>query len=100
MTNLNVTVMCNCVYNSCHVQLCIELIQGGCEAQVECPISEGAGKLVRLLNMINNLVCWKNKEGICCCSEPAGETAEGFEAGGVCRCHGQCHQQVWLNFVL
>ena len=71
-------------------------MQGGCEAQVECPISEGAGKLVRLLNMINNLVCWNNKECICCCSEPAGETAEGFEARGVCRCHGQCHQQVPL----
>ena len=31
------------------------------------------------------------------CSESTCEAAEGSQAGGVRRCNGQCHQQVFID---
>ena len=89
------------------MELCLRLVfilfvQGGCQAQAECPVPEGAGMLLKLA-----ISCSINKYWIRISlwlwlsvhiySEPAGEASEGFEAGGVCCRHGQCHQQVWLE---
>ena len=76
----------------------ILFVQGGCQAQAECPVPEGAGMFLKLgiACLIKKVLYWI---GILLClwlsvhiySEPAGEASEGFEEGGVCCRHGQCH---------
>ena len=65
-------------------------LQGRREEKVERPLPEGTGTCLFCIYSFDTFSC----------SESTCEAAEGSQAGGVRRCNGQCHQQVFKIVVL